>query len=76
MEEFFKTIQILFEKTPKKFQGLFAIILLCLIGIGCYFYFFPKEKSVRFNAFKSTIKLLGKIQIELILDNEKRFNLR
>ncbi len=30
----------------------------------------------RFNAFKSTIKLLGKIQIELILDNEKRFNLR
>ncbi len=31
---------------------------------------------LRFNAFKSTIKLLGKIQIELILDNEKRFNLR
>ncbi len=34
------------------------------------------SKLIRFNAFKSTIKLLGKIQIELILDNEKRFNLR
>jgi hypothetical protein len=46
MEEFFKTIQILFDRIPKKLQGLIALILLILMVVGCYFYFFPKEKSV------------------------------